>query len=176
MREEISDAQQGRKPRRVGWLAIAGLLAFALAFAVGCGSSDDDESSSDSSEALTEVGEGEGELNLICWAGYCEDGSADPKVDWVTDFEKETGCQVNAKVAGTSDEMVELMRTRRVRRRLGLRQRDAHAWSRADLVDPGQRRPGAELRDRVRRPQGSVRTTRSTAPTTESRTGAGRTC
>jgi putative spermidine/putrescine transport system substrate-binding protein len=100
---------KGGRPTRVGWLAVCGLLAFALAFAVGCGSSDDDESSSDSSEALTEVGEGEGELNLICWAGYCEDGSADPKVDWVTDFEKETGCQVNAKVAGTSDEMVKLM-------------------------------------------------------------------
>ena len=29
----------------------------------------------------------------------------------MTPFEKETGCQISVKVAGTSDEMVELMRT-----------------------------------------------------------------
>ena len=29
----------------------------------------------------------------------------------MTDFEKETGCKVNVKVGGTSDEMVTLMRT-----------------------------------------------------------------
>ena len=58
-----------------------------------------------------ELGEGEGEVNLVAWAGYVEDGSTDPKVDWVTDFEKETGCQVNVKVGNTSDEMVQLMRT-----------------------------------------------------------------
>jgi putative spermidine/putrescine transport system substrate-binding protein len=50
-------------------------------------------------------------VNLIAWAGYVEDGSTDPKVDWVTDFEKETGCKVNTKIGNTSDEMVTLMRT-----------------------------------------------------------------
>ena len=54
---------------------------------------------------------GEGKVNLIAWAGYVEDGSTDPKVDWVSDFEKQTGCQVNVKVGNTSDEMVTLMRT-----------------------------------------------------------------
>ena len=68
-------------------------------------------SDSDSAELLTEIGEGEGEVNLIAWAGYVEDGSTDPKVDWVSDFEKETGCQVNVKIGNTSDEMVQLMRT-----------------------------------------------------------------
>ena len=34
-----------------------------------------------------------------------------PNVDWVSDFEKETGCQVNTKIGNTSDEMVTLMRT-----------------------------------------------------------------
>ena len=63
------------------------------------------------SSRWTELGEGEGEVNLIAWAGYVEDGSTDPKVDWVTDFEKETGCKVNVKVGNTSDEMVTLMRT-----------------------------------------------------------------
>jgi putative spermidine/putrescine transport system substrate-binding protein len=50
-------------------------------------------------------------LNLICWPSYCEDGSTDPAVDWISDFEKETGCQVNVKIGNTSDEMVQLMRT-----------------------------------------------------------------
>ena len=29
----------------------------------------------------------------------------------MTDFEKETGCQVNTKIGNTSDEMVQLMQT-----------------------------------------------------------------
>ena len=48
---------------------------------------------------LQSIGEGEGQVNLIIWAGYVEDGTTDPKVDWVTDFEKETGCQVNSRSA-----------------------------------------------------------------------------
>jgi spermidine/putrescine-binding protein len=49
----------------------------------------------DAGAAMTELGEGEGEVNLIAWAGYVEDGSTDPAVDWVTPFEEATGCQVN---------------------------------------------------------------------------------
>jgi putative spermidine/putrescine transport system substrate-binding protein len=96
---------------RWAWLAVAGLSIFIAAFAVGCGGDDSTDETSAGGEMLTEVGEGEGELNLICWAGYCEDGSTDPKVDWVSDFEKETGCQVNVKLGNTSDEMVQLMRS-----------------------------------------------------------------
>ncbi|NDB17794.1 MAG: extracellular solute-binding protein [Actinobacteria bacterium] len=59
----------------------------------------------------TKSTEGEGALNIIVWAGYAEDGTTDPKVDWVTPFEKETGCQTNVKVGNTSDEMVTLMRS-----------------------------------------------------------------
>ena len=59
----------------------------------------------------TAIGAGEGKLNLVVWAGYAEDGSDDKSVDWVHPFEQQTGCQVSAKVAGTSDEMVQLMRT-----------------------------------------------------------------
>ena len=62
-------------------------------------------------EPLGSVGNGEGQLNLIAWAGYAENGSNDPKVDWVTPFEKASGCKVNVKVGNTSDEMVQLMRT-----------------------------------------------------------------
>ncbi|MGL4609103.1 MAG: ABC transporter substrate-binding protein [Trueperaceae bacterium] len=58
---------------------------------------------------MTEVGEGEGQLNIVAWAGYIERGETDPKFDWVTGFEADTGCNVNVKTAATSDEMVALM-------------------------------------------------------------------
>ncbi|HEX8029211.1 MAG TPA: ABC transporter substrate-binding protein, partial [Vicinamibacterales bacterium] len=51
----------------------------------------------------------EGEVDIIAWAGYIERGESDKSYDWVTGFEKDTGCKVNVKVAGTSDEMVSLM-------------------------------------------------------------------
>lgn len=57
------------------------------------------------------VGQTEGELNLIAWAGYAENGSNDANVNWVTPFEQQTGCKVNVKIGNTSDEMVQLMRT-----------------------------------------------------------------
>lgn len=62
-------------------------------------------------EGLSELGEGEGAVNLVAWAGYVEDGSTDPNVDWVSDFEAETGCEVNVKIGNSSDEMVELMQS-----------------------------------------------------------------
>jgi putative spermidine/putrescine transport system substrate-binding protein len=67
----------------------------------GCGSSDDDSSSGNE---LQKVGKGEGSLSLVNWAGYVEP-------EWVKPFEQKTGCKVSSKVAGTSDEMVQLMRT-----------------------------------------------------------------
>ncbi len=51
----------------------------------------------------------EGQLNIIAWPGYIERGETDKAYDWVTGFEKETGCKVNVKTAATSDEMVALM-------------------------------------------------------------------
>ena len=59
--------------------------------------------------AMTTVGPGEGQVDIVAWAGYIERGETDKAYDWVTDFEKATGCKVNVKVAGTSDEMVTLM-------------------------------------------------------------------
>jgi putative spermidine/putrescine transport system substrate-binding protein len=56
------------------------------------------------SDALpTKIGKGEGQLNLVAWEGYTQP-------DWVKPFTKQTGCKVNAKYAGSSDEMVTLMR------------------------------------------------------------------
>jgi putative spermidine/putrescine transport system substrate-binding protein len=49
------------------------------------------------------IGKGEGKLNLIAWEGYTQG-------QWVKPFQKKTGCIVHAKYAGSSDEMVTLMR------------------------------------------------------------------
>ena len=86
-------------PHRTAWMIIAGLLAFMLLLA-GCGGGSDETSG----EELTKLGKGEGEVDLISWAGYVEP-------PWSKPFEEKTGCKVNDKVAGTSDEMVNLMRT-----------------------------------------------------------------
>ena len=57
----------------------------------------------------TEIGEGEGQLDIVAWPGYIERGETAPEFDWVTAFEDATGCSVNVKTANTSDEMVALM-------------------------------------------------------------------
>ncbi|MDO8364893.1 MAG: extracellular solute-binding protein [Actinomycetota bacterium] len=53
----------------------------------------------------------EGQVNIVAWAGYIEDGSTDPAYDWVTPFESMTSCQVNVKNGETSDQMVQLMQS-----------------------------------------------------------------
>jgi putative spermidine/putrescine transport system substrate-binding protein len=60
-------------------------------------------------DMMQKIGPGEGAVNIIAWAGYIENGSDDKNYDWVTGFEKQTGCKVSVKIAGTSDEMVSLM-------------------------------------------------------------------
>ena len=60
-------------------------------------------------EPLKAVGAGEGQLDIVAWPGYIERGESDKAYDWVSGFEKETGCKVNVKTAATSDEMVSLM-------------------------------------------------------------------
>ncbi len=90
-----------RHAARTAWLVVAGLVAFMVVLA-GCGggsSSSSSGSGGGGGEELQKLGKGEGELNLISWAGYVEE-------EWVKPFEQETGCKVNDKVAGTSDEMV----------------------------------------------------------------------
>jgi len=93
--------------RRLGGTALAGLVVLLAFAAAGCGGGGGKKESA----MKEDVGSGEGKLNLIAWAGYVEDGSTDPKQDWVTPFEQKTGCQTSVKVAGSSDEMVTLMRT-----------------------------------------------------------------
>ena len=88
---------------------VAGLAAVMLVIA-GCGGGGDNGGSNGGKE-LTSVGAGEGELNLICWASYCEDGTVTKGVDWVTPFEQQTGCQTNVKIGDTSVQRVDLRRT-----------------------------------------------------------------
>src|SRR5262249_23021778 len=52
----------------------------------------------------TKTGKGEGQLNLIEWPAY-----SDPS--FANKFVKQTGCKIKRKDAGSSNEMVALMRT-----------------------------------------------------------------
>jgi putative spermidine/putrescine transport system substrate-binding protein len=91
---------------------VVALLGVMLLIATACGGDDEGSSGGGGGSAsgpLQKVGEGEGEVNIIAWAGYIERGETDPDYDWVTQFEDETGCKVNVKTAATSDEMVALM-------------------------------------------------------------------
>jgi putative spermidine/putrescine transport system substrate-binding protein len=102
--------------RRIAALAGAGLLAFV---ATACGTSSGGDKTADANAGFTapdvpmakSLGKREGRVDILAWPGYAEDGSNDPKVDWVTPFEKKTGCQANVKYFGTSDEAVTLMKT-----------------------------------------------------------------
>jgi putative spermidine/putrescine transport system substrate-binding protein len=84
---------------RVDWALGAVLLAMVVG-ASACGSS---SSTTSASNLPTKIGAGEGQLNLVAWEGYAQP-------EWVKPFEKQTGCVVHAKYAGSSDEMVTLMR------------------------------------------------------------------
>ncbi len=85
------------------WLTAL-LLVLALVL-MACGGGGNEEAAG----PMEEIGDGEGEVSIVAWAGYIEEGATDPAYDWVTSFEEETGCNVNVKVAATSDEMVALM-------------------------------------------------------------------
>ncbi len=93
-------------------LALAGVaLITAACGSSGSGGSGGSGSGSATGETvptasmpvLQKIGKGEGKLNLIAWEGYLQP-------QWVKPFEQQTGCQVNAKYAGSSDEMVALMK------------------------------------------------------------------
>jgi putative spermidine/putrescine transport system substrate-binding protein len=101
---------EARMQKKRLFSVMAAVSAAALVLA-GCGSSNSSSSGLPKVDMLKELGKGEGQVNIVAWAGYVENGSTDPKVDWVTDFEKSTGCKVNVKNGATSDDMVALMKT-----------------------------------------------------------------
>jgi putative spermidine/putrescine transport system substrate-binding protein len=84
---------------KIDW-ALGAVLAVMLVGVSACGSS---SSKSSSANLPTSIGKGEGQLNLVAWEGYAQP-------EWVKPFEKQSGCVVHAKYAGSSDEMVTLMR------------------------------------------------------------------
>ncbi|GAA1958285.1 ABC transporter substrate-binding protein [Agromyces allii] len=89
--------------------AVVGLAIASVALLTACGTS---SGSGDSGgDAATELGENEGQVSILAWPGYVEDGTNDPTVDWVTPFVEETGCEVTTKTFGTSDEALNLMKT-----------------------------------------------------------------
>jgi putative spermidine/putrescine transport system substrate-binding protein len=93
------------RKRYLGWAALAA-LAGALTFAAaGCGggSSNSSSSTSKSKQGQSSIGKGEGALNLIEWPYY-----SDPK--FAKKFEQQSGCTIHRKDAGSSNQMVALMR------------------------------------------------------------------
>lgn len=60
----------------------------------------------------TDLGSTQGQtINVLAWPGYVENGSTDKTVDWVTDFQKQSGCTVKPQIFGTSDEAYTLFST-----------------------------------------------------------------
>lgn len=89
--------------RAVG--ALLASSALVVLAACGGGGSDGDV------KAATKLGPTEDKVSILAWPGYVEDGSNDPAVDWVSDFEKQTKCEVTSKTYGTSDEAFNLAKT-----------------------------------------------------------------
>ena len=92
-----------------GWVRLGCLTAAALLAVTACGSSATPTGSTQAQPPtaklapLTAIGTPEGQLNLIAWEGYVDDS-------WVKQFTQASGCKVSAKYAGSSDEMVSLMK------------------------------------------------------------------
>jgi len=90
-------------------MKLAALVAVAVLAVTACGSSPTTTGNTQAQpptagmKPLDKIGPGEGQLNLIAWEGYVDDS-------WVKAFTQQTGCVVNAKYAGSSDEMVSLMK------------------------------------------------------------------
>ncbi len=84
--------------RAIGVLAAAGLVAALVIPATGIGSG-----RSAAYSPPTKIGKGEGALNVIEWPAYTDKSFAKP-------FEKATGCTIHRKDAGSSNQMVALMR------------------------------------------------------------------
>ena len=101
-------------------IAVSLVLAFgAVACGTSSGSSEGSAGSGSGAGTFTapdvpmkdSLGTMEGQVNILAWPGYAEDGTNDKTIDWVTPFEKKTGCQANVKYFGTSDEALNLMKT-----------------------------------------------------------------
>ena len=74
--------------------SMAGRFAVLTLIAAACGDDAAEPSGGGRPQRLYDaIGEGEGQLKLIAWHGYTEDGTTEgyEEYDWVTPFEDETG-------------------------------------------------------------------------------------
>src|SRR3984957_10420289 len=102
--------RRAKRGNRIGEISVTALVVLGAAACSSNSSTSTTSGGTGSTQTpptagqtpLTSVGKGEGQLNLIAWEGY-----AQPQ--WVKPFEQQTGCQVHAKYAGSSGEMVSLM-------------------------------------------------------------------
>jgi putative spermidine/putrescine transport system substrate-binding protein len=85
------------------------LLAAMAVLAAGCSKKEVPAEPAATAEPAAARDALEGQLDIVAWPGYIERGETDKNYDWVTPFEADTGCKVNVKTAGTSDEMVSLI-------------------------------------------------------------------
>ena len=104
-----------RMKRLVAAAATVGAMALMLSACGGGGNSGGPSAGGGLTvpplPTATSLGAGEGQINILAWPGYAENGSTEKSVDWVTPFEQKTGCKANVQVANTSDEMFEKMGT-----------------------------------------------------------------
>src|SRR5690242_7588954 len=91
-------------------MKLGALAAVAVIALTACGATTGSNSGSTQAQPPTagmkpqsSVGAGEGQLNLVLWDGYADKSWADP-------FQQQTGCKLNLHPAGSSDEMVSLMK------------------------------------------------------------------
>jgi putative spermidine/putrescine transport system substrate-binding protein len=87
-----------------GWIRLGTIAAAAAIVVSACGSTTPSGSTSKAppqagTAPQTSIGAGEGQLNLIAWAGYVDKS-------WADAFTAQTGCKINEKDDGSSDQMV----------------------------------------------------------------------
>jgi putative spermidine/putrescine transport system substrate-binding protein len=94
---------------QAGWIRLVCTAAVTVLAATACGSSNTPSGPTlqvpptANIKPPTSIGAGEGQLNLVLWDGYADKS-------WVDPFTAATGCKVNQHPAGSSDEMVSLMK------------------------------------------------------------------
>jgi len=97
----------GTPKRILGWGALALLVGALAVTAAGCGggggAGSKTSSTSTAASGPSSIGKGEGKLNLIEWPYYSD-------ASFANKFTKQTGCVIHRKDAGSSNEMVSLMR------------------------------------------------------------------
>ncbi len=87
------------------------VLALAAAAAIAISACNSGSGGSPAPSLPASIGDGEGQVSVLAWPGYVEDGTTSPDVDWVTSFETATKCNVTVQTFGTSDEAFTLFQT-----------------------------------------------------------------